>query len=461
MGGVVAVVAMSPPVHAAADTSVTGHMAQHVLLLAVAGPVLGTGVARTMQQPRGRGEGPLRRTVGQGVVHPAAPLAAAAIAVGTMVLWHLPGPYDATLVSPALHLAAHATLLGSATLLFATVGVHSTGRGVLASVSALFLTASAGAALGVVLMFAPSPLYAHGDLSDQQYAGVLMAAGTSVLYVGAAMVVLLRLLTEPPSALLVAVIGIAIAPLLMGTGAAQGGQLERQQEPVPAARDTTEHEEGLAVGEQLYGRDCASCHGLDGRGSHRGTSLEGLGAAGVHYAVTTGRMPIPAPDAAIRRRDPVYTDDEVEALVAYTAGLVEGPAVPAVDLAEANLARGGHLYRLHCAQCHSSTGIGGALALGEYAPHVFNATPVQVASAVLVGPGTMPSFAATFSHDDLNAVAAHVALLADPPGQGVRLPGARVSEGLVAWLAGFGALAIAAALIGTRARSRPRTGMRR
>ena len=38
----------------------------------------------------------------------------------------------------------------------------------------------------------------------------------------------------------------------------------------------------------VYLRDCAVCHGPDGRGTASGPTLEGWGRAGVDYVLTTG-----------------------------------------------------------------------------------------------------------------------------------------------------------------------------
>ena len=52
----------------------------------------------------------------------------------------------------------------------------------------------------------------------------------------------------------------------------------------------------------IYLRDCASCHGAEARGTEDGPSLQGAGAGLVDYELTTGRMPLPDPDAEVVRR---------------------------------------------------------------------------------------------------------------------------------------------------------------
>ena len=142
----------------------------------------------------------------------------------------------------------------------------------------------------------------------------------------------------------------------------------------------------------VYLRDCATCHGADAGGSTRGPSLQGTGAAAVDYQLTTGRMPLPSPDAESRRRTPAYDAATIAALVQYVTTLAPGgPEVPTIDVAGADLAAGGDIYRQQCAACHQWAGQGGALEHGE-APPVHPATPTQIAEAVRTGPGTMPVF---------------------------------------------------------------------
>lgn len=235
---------------------------------------------------------------------------------------------------------------------------------------------------------------------------------------------------------------IALAAVLVATG-----RPDAAAEPQPEVQ-------AEADGDRLYGRDCASCHGPAGEGSFRGPRLTDVGAASVHFYVATGRMPIADPNDPVRRkRASRYSEEEIRAIVDHTSAFVDGPAVPQVDVAEADLALGGSLYRTSCAPCHSVTGIGGALAYGELAPPVLHSTSTEVAESIIVGPGAMPSFSA-FSDDEIAAVAAHVQHLADPVDEGgwPLARAGRVDEGLVAWVFGIGALLLVARWIGTRAR---------
>ena len=175
----------------------------------------------------------------------------------------------------------------------------------------------------------------------------------------------------------------------------------------------------VADARTVYLRDCAVCHGADGKGTRDGPSLEGWGAAGVDYAVSTGRMPLPSPGATVQRRSPAYDQATIAALVAYVSRLVPGgPPIPSVNPASGDLADGGQLFHAQCAACHQWAGEGGAL-LHREAPPLGPATPTQLAEAVRTGPGAMPTFGATAVDDhQLNGIARYVQYLDDPDDRG-------------------------------------------
>jgi ubiquinol-cytochrome c reductase cytochrome c subunit len=147
--------------------------------------------------------------------------------------------------------------------------------------------------------------------------------------------------------------------------------------------------------------------------------------------------------------------------VAYVASLGDGPRLPEVDVADADLAEGGVIYRANCQACHSASGSGGALSYGRAAPALAPATDEQVAAAVRVGPGQMPVFGAdVIDGDDLDDLVAYVAFLDAPEDPG-GLPIGRtgpIPEGFVAWLVGMVSLLLLVLWIGTRSPVRPRRG---
>jgi ubiquinol-cytochrome c reductase cytochrome c subunit len=208
----------------------------------------------------------------------------------------------------------------------------------------------------------------------------------------------------------------------------------------------------------LYQRDCADCHGADGRGTDRGPTLEGVGRASVDYYLSTGRMPLtevgrsdapgtpirplPAvnrgdPDRTPRRHRPAYPKATVEALVTYVTDLAAhgGPDIPSVGPGQ--IADGGQLFRLNCAACHAWAGDGGAL-LHREAPALHSATATQIAEAVRVGPGQMPAFgSAALTDAQLASVVTYVRYLDHPDDRGGRplLHLGPVAEGAVALMA--------------------------
>lgn len=202
-----------------------------------------------------------------------------------------------------------------------------------------------------------------------------------------------------------------------------------------------------------YLRDCATCHGAEGKGSQLGPEIAGVGRALVDYTLSTGRMPIEQPDDEMVRRRPRYPAAMRRALVEYVAGFAPGGVdIPAVSLPDADLAMGAELFRLNCAACHSWAGDGGAL-LHREAPSVKPATATQIAEAVRAGPGSMPAFgAAAFDDHELASVVAYTRSLRHPEDRGGwhlwhlgPLP-----EGGVAWIIGMGLLVLATGWIGER-----------
>ncbi|MET0460606.1 MAG: c-type cytochrome [Ilumatobacteraceae bacterium] len=205
------------------------------------------------------------------------------------------------------------------------------------------------------------------------------------------------------------------------------------------------------LGEELFVSQCASCHGVDGRGvEDRGPTLYDEGEAAVDFVLRTGRMPMAQPNMQAKRGPVRYSDTEIRALVAYAGSFGDGPAIPDVDPAAGDLAIGGELYRLNCAACHVASGSGAAIGGGRDAPTLMQSTPTEIGQAIRVGPGAMPVFG-TFSDEDLNSVAAYVVDLQSMDATGVDDFGGAgpVAEGLAAWLLGLLPLIALTRWIGT------------
>jgi len=204
-----------------------------------------------------------------------------------------------------------------------------------------------------------------------------------------------------------------------------------------------------AAGREAFLAGCAACHGDEAQGmSGLGPSLVGVGAASAHFQLSSGRMPAADAQGQTERRMPAYDDATIADLTAYVASLGEGPQVPDVAISDSLLPRGEELFIANCAPCHGATANGGATGGGWIAPPLHDVPDLNVAEAIVVGPGQMPAF--DFDGADRNAVVTYVAYLrqADDPG-GFEIGGiGPVPEGLVAWAFGITVLLLIAFLIG-------------
>lgn len=240
-----------------------------------------------------------------------------------------------------------------------------------------------------------------------------------------------------------------MALFALAAGLARGSAEVRapQAQLPPAAKPPAD-----PAARQLYLQACASCHGPDGGGSAIAPSVLGVGAAAVDFQLTTGRMPFAGQvGEQAKRKPPAFTPEQIDLLVAYVVGLsptAAGPAIPTVRTDPSLLARGHEVFIDNCAPCHGATGQGGAVGGGALAPPLDKATSVQVAEAMLIGPGQMPIF--DLPQRDLNATATYVDYLQHAPDPGGFSIGGigPVPEGFVAWVLGAGLLLVVIYLIG-------------
>lgn len=183
----VLLVALGSALERAAEVSFAWHMAQHQLLTLVVAPLIASSAPLTaLRAGAGR---PDRTTTAWSGDAGVRVLLAATVSVGTLLLWHLPPLYDAALTSPLLHRLEHGLLLGTALLAWGAVVVTARDDRAAAAVLALAASAIVGAALGVVLLTAPAPLYGYAGASalvDQQLGGALMKVGALLVHAGAA-----------------------------------------------------------------------------------------------------------------------------------------------------------------------------------------------------------------------------------------------------------------------------------
>lgn len=203
--------ALGSPLELLAGALFSAHMAQHVLLLVVAPPllVLGrpftawawalpaggrqwvAGAWRRLLPPRGA------RSI---LLHPATILA---LHMVTLWTWHLPVLYEAALRHPIVHHLEHASFFFPAILFWeALAGTRGLGGRAAHGAGILYVLATGlqGGALGALLLWAPRPwypthasgaeLWGRDPLHDQQVAAAIMWMPVGLVYACAGVLLL-------------------------------------------------------------------------------------------------------------------------------------------------------------------------------------------------------------------------------------------------------------------------------
>jgi ubiquinol-cytochrome c reductase cytochrome c subunit len=225
--------------------------------------------------------------------------------------------------------------------------------------------------------------------------------------------------------------------------------------PANAAPASTTASAAEEAGRALYERSCITCHGDNLQGvPNRGPSLIGVGEAAVFFQVHTGRMPLVRQEADAANKPPVFSDQEIDQLMAYVQANGGGPTLPSGDLRAGDVAEGGELFRLNCASCHNFVGEGGALSSGKAAPSLQDSDDLTIYAAMLTGPENMPVFGDNqLTPDEKRSIISYVQTIkeqADPGGAGIGRIGP-VGEGLVIWIVGVGALMFGIFWMGSKA----------
>jgi ubiquinol-cytochrome c reductase cytochrome c subunit len=217
-------------------------------------------------------------------------------------------------------------------------------------------------------------------------------------------------------------------------------------------------------GYQLYGGNCVMCHGSGGRGVYSsqhggsggqtelGPRLKGVGAIAPDFYLRTGYMPVASARVQPRRSRVLFSDREIRALVAYVASLGPGPAIPRPRPERGTVAEGLTLFTRHCAGCHQINAEGGYVT-GAVAPPLEDATAVQIAEAIRLGPYLMPRFSRKqLSDREVDSIIRYVHYTKDPEDRGGWAIGhiGPVPEGLVTWLIAIVALVATCLVIGKR-----------
>jgi putative membrane protein len=192
LGIVSLVVALVMPL---THTLFAAHMAQHVLLLAVAPPLI------VLSSPWTR----LWQVLPRALMHP---LVAWTLFNAIMIVWHVPVLYDLALRNGALHVLEHGLFFGTG-LLFWSAAFDSARLASWWRIAYLTTGMLVGWLIALVLAFATSPLYSAyaalphrpwglSELADQQIAAGVMWVPGSLAYTVAIIVFVYRWL-EPES----------------------------------------------------------------------------------------------------------------------------------------------------------------------------------------------------------------------------------------------------------------------
>jgi cytochrome c oxidase assembly factor CtaG len=217
LGGVCSLwIAIGSPLEAFDDMSLSAHMLQHMLLMAVAPPLVLLG-APLLPLLRGLPRWILRTTVGpvlswtplqwvaRFLTHPAFCWVAATVA---LIGWHVPAAFELALRSDSLHEVEHACFFATSLLFWWPVVLPfpSDARWPRWSTPLyLFLGTLPGGALGAFLVFcdrvlyptyaSTPPLLSVSPFEDQVIAGALMWVVGTVVYLIPAVLITLQLLS--------------------------------------------------------------------------------------------------------------------------------------------------------------------------------------------------------------------------------------------------------------------------
>lgn len=244
------------------------------------------------------------------------------------------------------------------------------------------------------------------------------------------------------------------------TGTAYAAVKPTAQADVPGGTAEST-EEDVTEGERLFLANCASCHGISGEGNRTsGPPLVGAGYAAVDFQVSTGRMPMAQPGVQAPRNDYIdaFDAEQIHQLSSYVASLGPGPDMPEAEWLDPELgdpANGGKIFRTNCAMCHNSSGSGGALTRGKYAPSLMDVEEKDIYNAMLTGPQSMP----VFNDDNLTPQEKRdvIAFLKFIEGGGNNYGGQALGslgpagDGLFVWTFGVALLIAAAVWVGRKA----------
>lgn len=181
-------------------------------------------------------------------------------------------------------------------------------------------------------------------------------------------------------------------------------------------------------GPQLFGDNCAACHGTDGNGGPGFPSLiddTWLWGGDVDTVLETIRVGINSdhPDTRFAQmmafgRDGILTRDDVHAVTAYVRSL-SGASVPATQLEQ-----GSTVFADNCASCHGEDGTGdyaqGAPNLTDHF-WIYGGSSEAVFKTVYDGrQGWMPAWQGRLSQTEQRMLAVYLQILREQPGEPVQ-----------------------------------------
>jgi len=190
-GWLVASAALISPLCALSVALFSARVGQHMLLVLVAAPLIGTGLPLRAAAPASHGGGRTRVLWGS-----------TGFFFAALWFWHMPVPYGATFASVAAYWAMHVTLFGSAILLWREL-IHHPRRQTAQALAAGAITFVHMGLLGAILALSDRPLFAWHllttqtwgltPLQDQQLGGALMWVPGIALFLWSALRSLSRL----------------------------------------------------------------------------------------------------------------------------------------------------------------------------------------------------------------------------------------------------------------------------
>ena len=188
LAGAALFLALIWPLDVLAETSFAAHMAQHMLLIGVAAPLLvlsrsSLGPVKVLSRGGKRRVARLLR----GWSTLSRPPVAFALHGAAVWIGHSPRVIEAMILQRWVHILGHAVLLATALIFWWSLrsrGRAGAGNAALWTLATMVHTGM----LGALLAFAPRTLYPAYSLSDQQLAGLIMWVPGALCYLAAGLV---------------------------------------------------------------------------------------------------------------------------------------------------------------------------------------------------------------------------------------------------------------------------------